>query len=136
MNRKHGDREFGSNKHYPEDDRCAYCETLGCIPRNCAWWMELVDPEDLTRNRKGASRATFKYKKKKRETSRPKSKGPASSDRTTDAATGSPDASRKPPLPRKARDDESTSHHSSTLGKSRSSGGTEQTDIAKAPDEN
>ena len=128
-----GDVEVGSSKIFPEDERCAYCESKGCLPRTCAWWKELVDSEDERRNRKGPSRVTFKPKKTKRETLRPKSKGPASSERAEHAATGSPDVSRRPPLPKKAKDDESSSRQSSTSGKSRSSGGARTDRHSKSP---
>ena len=65
-NRMRGDVEFGSSKIFPEDERCAYCESKGCLRRICAWWKEFVDSEDERRNRKGPSRATFKPEKKKR----------------------------------------------------------------------
>ena len=44
-----------------------------------------------------------------------------------------PDVARRPPLPKKTKDDESSSRHSSTSGKSRSSGGTRTDRQNKSP---
>ena len=74
------------------------------------WWTQKM--KEGTEEARAEQRSNQQIKK--RDASRTKSKSSVSSEQSEQFAMSPPDVSRRPPLPKKTKDDESSSHHSST----------------------